>query len=360
MTLESPTMSHQGSKHLSWAALAVLSLHGVAGQIDSSKPVAIADAVAGTDYDYDYAVDAPSNYGPYAYEDGYGLVDRFDVGGLSTSFDNIDELFAELFGDLQDLADGGFTGDGTSFGAIDLGNLGDLGGLGDNIQSIIGQLLGELNNLNITDIISNVNAQVQPVVDAARACASSQLGGPAQACLSSLVAGVRDRYGDMDFDQDDMDGPDGGIFSRGRNLRHIAGARGKFGPDMFVDETALCTEACSSLLSNVTASCPDLANLLNVTSAQAFCSDAVLPADVTAAPTDAGTQDVLQPLPDKDAPEATVEEQPALIPIVEPADIGAETGENGNFVAGQASAGSLSIGVGGGLAWLSMLLLVLG
>lgn len=169
-------MSHQGSKHLSWAALAVLSLHGVAGQIDSSKPVAIADAVAGTDYDYDYAVDAPSNYGPYAYEDGYGLVDRFDVGGLSTSFDNIDELFAELFGDLQDLADGGFTGDGTSFGAIELGNLGDLGGLGDNIQSIIGQLLGELNNLNITDIISNVNAQVQPVVDAARACASSQLG----------------------------------------------------------------------------------------------------------------------------------------------------------------------------------------
>ena len=95
-----------------------------------------------------------------------------------------------------------------------------------------------------------------------------------------------------------------------------------------------------------------------MTSAQAFCSDAVLPADVIG-PTDAGTQDVLQPLPDKDAPEATVEEQPALIPIVEPADIGAETGENGNFVAGQASAGSLmSIGVGGGLA--SMLLLVLG
>jgi len=338
-------MPHQGSKHLSWAALAVLSLHGVAGQIDSSKPVAIADTVAGTEYDYDYAVDAPSYYGPYAYGDAYGLVDVFD---------NIDELFTELFGDLQDLADGGFTGDGTSFGAIDLGNLGNLGGLADNIQSIIDQLLGELNNLNITDIISNVNAQVQPVVDAARACASSsQLEGPAQACLSSLVAGVRDRYDDMDFDQDDMDGPDGGIFSRGHNLRHFAGARGRFGPDMFVDETALCTEACSSLLSNVTASCPDLANLLNVTSAQAFCSDAVLPADL-ADPADAGTQEILQPLPD--APQATVEEQPVLIPIVEPADIGAKTGENGNLVAGQASAGSL-IGVVGGVAALLAMLL---
>ena len=78
-------MSHQGSKHLSWAALAVLSLHGVAGQIDSSKPVAIADAVAGTDYDYDYAVDAPSNYGPYAYEELANVVSARTKGGMEAA-----------------------------------------------------------------------------------------------------------------------------------------------------------------------------------------------------------------------------------------------------------------------------------
>lgn len=358
-----------------WCSFAVLHLGAIFAQqadTSSTKPVAIdADAQASTlpllPSADQYVFPDDSYAKSDAYDESYA---PFDLGQLDELFGgrdlDLDKLFADLFADIQSLTDKGFSDSGMQLGAFsDLFNNTD-------IESLLDQLTAGLGNLNLTNIFPEVSSQIQPVLDAALSCSNAvpELAQPAEACMTSLCSQIGtdvDMGGDMDGNMDGSfaSGMGGGVGRRIEGglgpfdsfrggLRHLlhgggmVGPRGMFGPgNLNLNNKSLCTDACTSFLSNMSTSCPDLANLLNVTSID--CSGAQ-PLPDTGATGD--TQEILDPLPEMPVANTT-SEQPVLVPLVQPDNPLTGTGVNGNMVAGLPSSSAVKRpGVGGAASGL--------
>lgn len=284
--------------------------------------------------------DAGSVVPPIFSDDEVGLNDDIyygegdyngDYNGFSTApfrdFD-LDQLFADLFGNLQGLADQNFTANATQIGSIDAL---DIQGLLDGVFAEIDALLSgmDFDQLfqDVGSLVSDMTQEVQPVIDAALACASdaTELAPSAQRCMESLWSSV----------------------GSGMGGEGMPGLAGLIDLPMLENATALCTAECRDFLGQVSTVCPDLAaNLLNDTSVEDTCG------------LQSGGRDTIVDVPDMPVallpeassgteapvvlPETPADTKPVLIPLdPQPATSEGGTtfslGANGNAIEGVAS-----------------------